>query len=275
VNTNVPDAFSTFRALHAGDRLLVLANAWDAASAALFAAAGAKAVATSSAGLAWSCGYADGNALPPPSLLSAVGSICAVVTDIPVTVDVEGGYSDEPDEVANLVAQLYRIGVAGINIEDGNGTPHLLVTKIAAVKQRIANAGGDIFINARTDVFLRELAPDEGAVRETISRAMRYARAGADGIFVPELKDRDAIRSVAGAVELPLNLMAVPGLPPARELHALGVRRLSAGASLAKLAYGASLEAAEAFLGDGDSQVLFSKRSLDYGEANALLRREA
>jgi 2-methylisocitrate lyase-like PEP mutase family enzyme len=274
VNTNAPDAFATFSALHAGARVLVLANAWDAASAALFAAAGAKAIATSSAGLAWSCGYADGNALPRASLLTAVRSVCAVVPDVPVTVDLESGYGDEPNAVASLVAQLYDLGVAGINIEDGSGTPDLLVAKIAAVKQRIRNAGGDIFINARTDVFLRELALDEEAVRETISRATRYARAGADGVFVPELKESEAIRSVASAVALPLNLMAVPGLPPAADLYALGVRRLSAGASLAKLAYGTALDAAQAFLRDGDSGVLFSKRSVDYGETNALLRQE-
>jgi 2-methylisocitrate lyase-like PEP mutase family enzyme len=272
VNRNGIDAFSAFSALHAGDRVLVLLNAWDAASAALFAAAGSEAVATSSTGLAWSCGYADGNALPHSSLLSAVGSIRAVVPHLPLTVDVEGGYSDEARDVANLVAQLYNLGIAGINIEDGIAPPERLAEKIAAIKQRVRAEGGDVFVNARTDVFLRDLVSGEDAVRETISRAQRYAHAGADGIFVPELRDREAIRRVTDALGLPLNLMAVPGLPPVPELYELGVRRLSAGASLAKLAYGSALAAAEALLRDGGCDVLFSGRSVDYGETNALLR---
>ncbi len=272
MNRNGNEAFSTFRALHAGDRVLVLLNAWDAASAALFAAAGSQAVATSSAGLAWSCGYADGNALPHSALLSVVGSIRAVVPHLPLTVDVEGGYSDEAGDVASLVVRLYHLGVAGINIEDGAGTPELLAAKIAAVKQRVRAEGGDLFVNARTDVFLRDLASGDGAVRETISRAERYAQAGADGIFVPELGDREAIGRIAGALERPLNLMAVPGLPPVPELYDLGVRRLSAGASLAKLAYGSAVDAAQALLRDGNSDVLFSVPSVDYGETNALLR---
>ena len=191
---------------------------------------------------------------------------------LPLTVDVEGGYSDDPDEVANLVAELCNLGVAGINIEDGIATPERLAEKIAAVKRRVRAAGGDVFVNSRTDVFLRDLASGEDAVRETISRAQRYAHAGADGIFVPELGDRDEIRRIADAVALPLNLMAVPGLPPVRELYELGVRRLSAGASLAKLAYGSARAAAEALLRDGSCDALFSERSVDYGETNALLR---
>jgi 2-methylisocitrate lyase-like PEP mutase family enzyme len=272
VTGNVTAGFTAFRALHAGERVLVLANAWDAASAALIAAAGARAIATSSAGLSWSCGYADGDALPRAALLSAARSICAVVTGIPVTVDIEGGYSGDPSDVAELVAQLFELGVAGVNIEDGSGAPDLLAAKIEAVKRRVRDEGGDIFINARTDVFLRDLVSADDAERETIARAGRYAHAGADGIFVPELSEREAIRRIAGAIARPLNLMAVPGLPPASELYALGVRRLSAGAALAKFTYGAALEAATAFMRDGDCDVLFSGRSVDYGETNALLR---
>ena len=272
MNRTGTEAFSAFRALHASDRILMLTNVWDAASAALFAAAGSKATATTSAGLAWACGYSDGDALPQASLLSAVGAIRAVVPDLPLSVDLEGGYSDDPDEVANLVAQLQALGVAGINLEDGTGTPERLVAKIAAVKQRVNRQGGDVFVNARTDVFLRELASGEDAVREAIARAARYAGAGADGIFVPDLQERDAIARVAVAVERPLNLLAVPGLPSASELYQLGVRRVSAGSLLAKLAYGTARDAAQAFLRDGNSSVLFSDRSAGYGETNALLR---
>jgi 2-methylisocitrate lyase-like PEP mutase family enzyme len=274
VDRTTPDAVSAFRALHAQNRVLVLPNAWDAASAALFAAAGAPAIATSSAGLAWACGYADGDALPSPVLLKAVAAICAVVPDRAVTVDIESGYSDNPQEVADLAAALRALGVVGINLEDGLGSPERLVAKIAAVKASLKGDGDDIFVNARTDVFLRELASGEDAARETIARATLYARAGADGIFAPGLEQPEAIARVAAAVELPLNLMPLPSLPPASRLFALGVRRLSAGASLAKLAYGAALEAAEAFLRDGDCAALFSKRAVDYVQTNALLRQK-
>ncbi len=266
------NAYAEFRNLHRSDRVLLLANAWDAVSAAIFAAAGSKAIATSSAGLAWSRGYADGNALPRASLLSAVSAVCAVAGEKPVSVDIEGGYSDSPDDVADLVTQLCGLGIAGINLEDGNGTPQLLAAKIAAIKRRLREAGLDVFVNARTDVFLRELASGSEAVREAISRAQRYESAGADGIFVPDLKQRDAIRSVAEAVDLPLNVLAAPSLAPARELYDLGVRRVSAGASLAKLALGAAREAAETFLRDGRCDALFSPGSVDYTETNALLR---
>lgn len=266
------NAYAEFRNLHRGDRVLMLANAWDAVSAAIFSSAGSKAIATSSAGLAWSRGYADGNALPRASLLSAVSAICAVAGDKPVSVDVEGGYSDSPDDVADLVTQLCGLGIAGINLEDGNGSPELLVAKIVAVKRRAQQSGLDVFVNARTDVFLRDLASGREAVREAVSRAKRYELAGADGIFVPNLTTRDTIRTVAESIDLPLNVLAVRGLDPAAELYRLGVRRVSAGASLAKLALGTARDAAEAFLRDGYCEALFSPRSIDYGETNAMLR---
>ncbi|MGA8532876.1 MAG: isocitrate lyase/phosphoenolpyruvate mutase family protein [Candidatus Tumulicola sp.] len=267
-----PTGVVAFRALHHDDRILILPNVWDAASAALFTSAGAPAIATSSAGLAWSCGYADGDALPRASLLQAASSICAVVPDVPVTIDLESGYSRDTREVADLVVRLCAIGVAGINLEDGNDAPDLLAAKIVAVKEAVRRAGSDVFVNARTDVLLRELASGNDAVRETISRARQYATAGADGIFVPDLQDPEAIRAIVDAVDLPLNVLAVAGLAPAAELRALGVRRLSAGSSLAKLAYGAARAAARAFLRDGDSDTLLSAPSVGYAETNALLR---
>ena len=266
------NAYEAFRALHRGDRVLLLANAWDAVSAAIFVQAGSRAIATTSAGLAWSRGYADGDVLPRADLLSAVAGIRAVMGDKPLSVDIEGGYSDSPDDVADLVAQLHALGIAGINLEDGDGTPENLAAKIVAVKTRVRNVGSDVFVNARADVFLRELAPEGDSVRETIDRLKRYAAAGADGVFVPDLQQRDQIRAIADAVALPLNILAVPALPPASELYALGVRRITAGSALAKLALGAARDAAETFVRDGDCNVLFSRHSIDYSRTNSLLR---
>lgn len=264
------DTVATFRRLHAGSRLLLLPNAWDAATAALFRSAGAPAIATTSAGLAWACGYGDGDKLPQSSLLFAVRSICRVAGGVPVTADVENGYSDDPEEVAHLAVELRDAGVSGINLEDGTASPEIHAAKIEAIKRALGVRGDDLFINARTDVYLRELAEGDEAVRETIARGKRYASAGADGFFVPELGGNEAIRAVASAVALPLNLMAVPGLPSTGELYALGVRRLSAGAAISKVAFATAERLASAFMRDG-SEVLFSEPAVDYARMNALL----
>lgn len=261
----------SFRALHAGRSVLLLPNAWDAASAALFRARGAAAIATTSAGLAWACGFADGAFLPREDLLFAVRAIRRVAAETPVTVDLENGYSDKPDEVAGLIAELRSLGIVGVNLEDGKDAPELLAAKIATVKGSLAERGNDIFINARTDVFLHDLASGEAAVKETISRAQRYAQAGADCIFVPMLSDPDTLRIVAGATKLPLNILPSPRLPSLHDLYGLGVRRLSVGALLSRLAYGTARRAAEAFLRDGATDALFGADSVRSGEMNDLL----
>ncbi len=270
-----PTIAGTFRALHSGANALILPNVWDAATAALFAAAGARAIATTSAGLAWACGFPDGDALPRPSLLSALRPILRASGTLPTSADIEGGFSDDPAAVAGLVVELCGLGIAGINLEDGSGAPDLLAAKIAAIKSAVRSQGYDVFVNARTDVYLREFATGDAAVRETIARAQRYADAGADGIFVPALEQPEAIRRVAAGVALPLSLMAVPGLAPAAELYAYGVRRVSAGSSLAELAYGTARAAAASFVRTGEVDSLFAGSPVDYSEANALLMKAA
>jgi 2-methylisocitrate lyase-like PEP mutase family enzyme len=245
-----------FRALHAPGRLLILPNAWDAGSAAVMAASGAEAVATTSAGLAWSRGYPDGGALPVGLLRAAVGEIARAIA-VPLSVDIEAGYSDDPGAVGELVAALVGAGAAGINLEDGRGAPELLCAKIAAARSASARAGADLFLNARTDVYLAGLVPGPGAVAATLERARLYREAGCDGLFVPCLAAPDEIRAVvAGAGDLPVNVMAVPGLPAAAELRELGVRRLSAGAWLAAAALGRARQLTSAFLRNGRSEPL-------------------
>jgi 2-methylisocitrate lyase-like PEP mutase family enzyme len=267
--SSVVDAF---RSLHAAPEILLLPNVWDAGSAALFAAAGAKAIATTSAGLAWSCGYADGDKLPRTELIAAIERIGRVTTELPLSADIEAGYSHDPGEVAELVARLIDAGVAGINLEDEGAEPSRLAAKIGAVA-RLRTRGRDVFINARTDVYLRGIATGADAVRETIARGRLYADAGADGLFVPSLSERGAIASIASESSLPLSVFAVEGLPPARELYALGVRRLSAGESLAALAYGAAREAAVTFMRDGTSDAVIRPQNVDYDRTNALFER--
>lgn len=240
-----------FFQLHAPGQLLVLPNAWDAGSARLIESAGAAAIATTSAGLSWSHGYPDGHALPPRVLAAAVAEIERVIS-VPLSVDVEGGYADDLKAVGDAVAAVIDAGAIGINLEDGNGAPALLCDKIAAAKGAAARAGIDLFVNARTDVYLRELVPADRAVAETIERATRYRAAGCDGIFVPGLREAPAIREIVAAVDAPVNVMVWPGLPVVSALRNLGVRRLSAGAALALSAYGAVQRATVQLLREGN-----------------------
>lgn len=239
----------SFHQLHR-QGLLCLANAWDAGSARVIEARGARAIATTSAGLAWSQGHSDGDCLPTADLLHAARAICRVVR-VPVTIDIESGYSSSPRVVGETVAALIDLGVAGINIEDGNETPDLLCAKIEAVRTAADRRGVALFVNARTDVLLRRLASGDAAIEMVRARAARYADAGANGLFVPYLAEPRAIGAVVEATTLPLNVMAVPGLPPPVELARLGVRRLSSGAALAESMLGRLDADAGAFFADG------------------------
>jgi 2-methylisocitrate lyase-like PEP mutase family enzyme len=266
------DTVATFRALHAQDHVLVIPNVWDAASAAVFKAAGAQAIATTSCGLAWSCGYPDGDVLPQDDLLFTVRAICRVTRGTPVSVDFESGYSSDPHAVAEAVVKLREIGAVGINLEDGADLPQLTAEKIAAIKRAVANHG-DIFINARTDVYLRELATGEDAIRETIERGKRFKDAGADGFFVPALTENGAIKRISSSIPLPLNVLVWPGLAPLDTLYGLGVRRLSAGGRLAEVALSAARTAARAFMRDESrDEAVAHPGGVTYDEMNALFQ---
>jgi 2-methylisocitrate lyase-like PEP mutase family enzyme len=257
-----------FRDLHQGG-LLILPNAWDAGSARLMENLGAKAVATTSAGVAWSHGYPDGDRLPVQLLLATVTDIARVI-DVPLSVDVEGGYSDDPARVGEVVAAVIEAGGVGINIEDGSGAPDVLCAKIERAKAAGTRLGVDLFVNARTDVYLSGLAPEGRRVEESLARAERYRTAGADGVFVPGLTDADEIQAITSAVQLPLNVLARPGLPPAAVLGALGVRRLSAGSGIAQALFGRAASLAATFLRDGSSDSL-TGGGMSYADINALV----
>ena len=254
-----------FHALHHADKPLLIANAWDAASTALWQHAGAPAIGTSSAALAWACGYADGGPLAREALLEKVREIVRVAR-VPVSIDLEDGYSDAPQQVAQLVRELADLGVVGINLEDAGKPAEGLVAKIDAI--RAALRGTPFFINARTDVYLRGMASGEAAVAMTNERLAQFAQAGADGVFVPGLGALAEIEAVASATPLPLNVMTVPGLAPLDQLHRAGVRRVSAGIGLFQHAFAAGLDAARAFLG-GDVTRPFD-RAMPYDDLNAL-----
>jgi 2-methylisocitrate lyase-like PEP mutase family enzyme len=251
--------------------LLIMANAWDGGSARLVESLGAKAIATTSAGVAWAHGYADGSALPVALLLETVRDIARIVR-VPVSVDMEDGYSREPAAVGANVADAVQAGAAGINIEDGSEPVELLCAKIAAIRSTCALRSSDVFINVRTDVYLRGFAPPGRRVDETLARAAKYRAAGAEGLFVPGVTDPGEIRALAAGAGLPLNAMARRGVPPAAELAALGVRRLSAGAAIPESVYGHVATLAAAFLRDGNSDAVLAG-AMDYPAINALMVR--
>ena len=214
------DHAATFRRLHQCG-LLRLANAWDAGSARLIESLGAKAIATTSAGVAWAHGYADGSQLPMSRLVDTAASIARVIR-APLSVDFEDGYARDPATVADNVARVIDAGAVGINIEDGADSSDLLAAKIERIKRMATERGVDLFVNARTDVYLRGLVGEDKRVAETLARAKRYRDAGADGLFVPGLADVGEIGEVVASAGLPLNVMSLPGLPSAAELEALG-----------------------------------------------------
>jgi 2-methylisocitrate lyase-like PEP mutase family enzyme len=221
-------------ALHVKGAPLLLYNAWDAGSAKAIAAAGARAIATSSWAVAAAHGYADGEAIPLSLVEAIVARVVASVA-LPVTVDVEGGYSDDPRACAGHVARIVDLGIAGINFEDrvvsGTGLHPVALqcARIAAIRAMADARGVPLFINARSDVFFGSgIAIDEG-LAQARARAQAYATAGASGFFVPGLVDAPAIAALCASVALPVNVMQTPNLPSIGVLAAAGVARLSFG----------------------------------------------
>ena len=223
-----------FAELHVAGTPLLLYNAWDAGSAKAILQAGAKAIATSSWSVAAAQGYGDGEAIPITFAEQIVGRIAATV-DIPVTVDFEGGYSEDDGELAANIARLLDLDVIGINFEDrivkGSGLYSVdrQARRIAAIRKAAGQKGVDLFINARTDVFFEHGDDPAQAVGQALDRAKAYAAAGASGFFIPGLMDDALIGRVSKAVALPVNVMVMDGVPSNGRLSDLGVARISYG----------------------------------------------
>jgi len=257
-----------FRALHQGPRPLLLPNAWDAGSARVIEASGAQAIATTSAGLAWARGYADGYAMPARYLVATVTEIARVIR-VPLSVDMEAGYADDLAAIAENAQALATAGAVGINLEDGASPPAVLCERIAATKRGAARAGVDLFVNARCDVYLRGLVGKERAVEESISRGQKYREAGADGFFLPGVIEPAVIRQVVSGVPLPLNVLVRAGLPPVSVLAEAGVRRISAGSGISSAVHGLTRRAVRQFLDEGTYQAMLDG-AFPYAEMNAL-----
>ncbi|WP_335988953.1 isocitrate lyase/PEP mutase family protein [Glycomyces sp. MUSA5-2] len=254
--------YAAFAAAHRGPRPLVLPNAWDHASAAALAAAGFTAIGTTSLGVAAAHGLPDGAGATRDHTIALARRLAPL--PVLVTVDIEGGFSDDPAEVVALAATLASFGIVGVNLEDGrpDGTladPDLHAARIAAVKDRCP----DLFVNARTDPYwLSTDSPLETA----LARAAHYTAAGADGVFVPGAAAPDDIRTLAARIDAPLNVLYSPGGPTVDDLAALGVARISTGSLLYRAALTAAVRTAVR-IGEGEP---VAGDQLTYAEVTAL-----
>jgi 2-methylisocitrate lyase-like PEP mutase family enzyme len=267
------DRAQTFRALHDRKHALLLPNAWDAGSAALFASAGFPAIATTSGGVAWSLGYADGEHVPYAETLAALRRMVRVLA-VPLTVDFEAGYGDTPALVAAHVRDAIDIGASGLNLEDGIRHQSLrplddAAARIAAARKAADAAGVPIFLNARVDAFMIEW-PGSAAARmdEAVRRAQAYLAAGADGVYPIGLHEPEAMRTFCARVDAPVNVMAGAGLPDLAALAALGVARVTTGTHLATLAYASAHDAACGLRASGRFDGMAA--SLGYGQLQQL-----
>lgn len=234
-----------FRRLHDRSRVLLLPNAWDALSARLFARRGFAAVATTSAGVAWSLGYADGEQAPLDEVLAAVARIVRAA-EVPVTVDIETGYGETPAEVAATVQSVIAAGAVGINIEDGMpGHGPLREASAAAARVRAARTAADaagvpIVINARVDHWMQHDGAEPAArLADAIERGRAYLAAGADCIYPIGLADPATLAALVRALDAPVNVAAGAGMPGLAELFRLGVARVSTATRLTTLALAA------------------------------------
>ena len=274
--TTQDDRARLFRSLHDPLSPLALANAWDAASARLVEAAGATAIATTSAGVAWGLGAADGNRLDRDQAVALIARVVAAV-DIPVSADIESGFGDTAAEVGRTVGLVIAAGAVGINIEDAHTEPvsPLRPTgeqaeRIAAARTAADAAGVALFINARVDTYLRQVGDAAGRLPETLDRARAYLDAGADGVFVPGVTDPATVAALAAGIDAPVNILVGPGAPNVAELSKLGVARVSLGSWLAEAAYAVVRRAAEELVNDGTYTAL--GQSLGYQELNTLMQ---
>jgi 2-methylisocitrate lyase-like PEP mutase family enzyme len=272
----MPDPAERLRALHKAPPIFVIPNAWDAASARVFEAEGFPAIGTTSAGVAASLGYPDGGVVPSREMIEAVARIVRAVK-VPVSADIEHAYGTTPDGVAEVVLRVIAAGAVGVNVEDyvpgaADLEPLALqVDKIKAIIKAATKAGVRVVLNARTDVFLRELGAPAARLGVAVERGKAFLDAGADCVFVPGVRDRDTIGALVRGIGGPINVLAVDGTPPIAELEALGVARVSVGSGPMRAALAVVRDVARELKSRG-TYAAFTGHTMPFNDVNELMK---
>jgi 2-methylisocitrate lyase-like PEP mutase family enzyme len=266
-----------FRSMHHAPPLLILPNAWDAVTARLFVKAGARAIATTSAGIAATLGYADGQHVPRELMVEAIARIARVV-DVPVTADIESGYADSSKGVGESIRAVIKAGAVGVNLEDSTGDPsqplfalEQQIERIQAAREAADNADVPVVINARTDVYLANVGDVASRLAETLRRLNAYREAGADCLFVPGVTDTPTLTQLVHSVPGPLNVLAGPGMPLVADLQRVGIARLSVGSAIMRATLALARDAADELLQKGTYNT-FLDRNIPYNEVNELMK---
>ena len=268
-----------FGKLHHGPKLLLLPNAWDVASARILEEAGHPAIATTSAGIAYSLGYADGQNISCDEMLSVVARIARAVR-VPVTADLESGYGSTAKEISETARAAIEAGAVGMNLEDLSGSEQnpLLelprqIEKVRAVRETAAAMGVPFVLNARTDVFLAAVGPEETRLENTAKRLRAYRDAGADCVFAPGVTDLATIEKLVKAVEAPLNILALAAGPPIAELERVGVARVTTGSGVMRAAMGVVQRVAKEMIEERSCQSMFAG-AMPYIDLKKMMLRE-
>jgi 2-methylisocitrate lyase-like PEP mutase family enzyme len=263
---------AAFRAMHRGERILVLPNAWDVASARVFEEAGFGAIATTSAGIAFTLGYPDGQRISREEMLGAVRRIATAVK-VPVTADVEAGYGDRPEDAARTAREVAEAGGVGMNLEDATGDPKKplldLTLQVERVKAVQETAREVVVLNARTDVYLLQLETPETRYDAALRRLAAYRDAGADCVFVPGLHDTKIIERLVKDLQCPVNILVGPGAPAVPELEKIGVARVSVGSGAMRATLGLARRIAEELSTSGTYATL--EGAISYADVNRMM----
>ena len=266
------------RKLHTGGRILVLANAWDVASARVVEELGYPAIATTSAGVANVLGYPDGERISRDEMLDMVARIARAVR-VPVTADMEAGYGTTLRDMEETARAVVSAGAVGMNLEDVTGTDEssqvetaLQMDKIRKIRDVSSSLGVPLVVNARTDMYLMPIGPAGTRFERTVERLRAYREAGADCLFAPGVRDAETIAKLVKAVKAPLNILLTPGCPSVKELEKMGVARASTGSGAMRATLGLVRRIAKELAEAGTSSALF-EGAIPYAEVNSLLER--
>ncbi len=273
------DKAEQFRRMHAGPRILALPNAWDAVSARILEETGHPAIATSSAAVAFSLGYPDGQRISRTEMLEAVARIARAVR-VPVTADMESGYGTTVKDMMDTAKAVIAAGAIGMNLEDVTGddeTSHVEISlqqeKIRAIREASSSLGVPLVLNARTDVYLMPIGEESKRFERTVERLRAYRQAGADCVFAPGVSEPETIVKLVKAIAAPLNILASANCPSLAELERMGVARVSAGSAVMRATLGLVRRIAKDWMERGTYDSLFDG-AVPFADLNRMMGRQ-